>query len=64
MTVTPIDNSNGAAMPPTRIESIHIRSPDDDGTAIDVVWSISDAGDFSKYVVWVTDKPIDDIGSF
>ena len=63
VTATPIDNSNGAAMPPTRIESIQAYDhPDDDGTAIDVVWSISDAGDFSKYVVWAADKPVDDIG--
>ena len=63
VTATPIDNSNGAAMPPARIESIQAYDhPDDDGTAIDVVWSISDAGDFSKYVVWAADKPVDDVG--
>ncbi len=63
VTATPIDNSDGAAMPPTRIESIQAYDhPEDDGTAIDVVWSISDAGDFSKYVVWAADKPVDDIG--
>ena len=63
VTATPIDNSNGAAMPPNRIESIQAYDhPDDDGTAIDVVWSISDAGDFSQYVVWAADKPVDDVG--
>ena len=63
VTATPIDNSNGAATPPTRIESIQAYDhPDDDGTAIDVVWSISDAGDFSKYIVWAADKPVDDVG--
>jgi len=63
VTATPIDNSNGAAMPPNRIESIQAYDhPNDDGTAIDVVWSISDAGDFSKYVVWAADKPVDDVG--
>ena len=63
VTATPIDNSNGAAMPPSRIESIQAYDhPDDDGTAIDVVWSISDAGDFSKYIVWAADKPVDDVG--
>ena len=62
VTATPIDNSNGAAMPPNRIESIQAYDhPDDDGTAIDVVWSISDAGDFSQYVVWAADKPVDDV---
>ena len=50
-------------MPPNRIESIQAYDhPDDDGTAIDVVWSISDAGDFSQYVVWAADKPVDDVG--
>ena len=49
-------------MPPNRIESIQAYDhPDDDGTAIDVVWSISDAGDFSQYVVWAADKPVDDV---
>ncbi|MDP6223694.1 MAG: hypothetical protein QGF34_01375, partial [Candidatus Poseidoniaceae archaeon] len=63
VTATPIDNSGGAAMPPTRIENIQAYDhPDDDGTAIDVVWSISDAGDFSKYIVWAADKPVDDVG--
>ena len=62
VTATPIDNSNGVAMPPKRIESIQAYDhPDDDGTAIDVVWSISDAGDFSQYVVWAADKPVDDV---
>ena len=63
VTATPIDNSGGAAMPPTRIENIQAYDhPNDDGTAIDVVWSISDAGDFSKYVIWAADKPVDDVG--
>ena len=63
VTATPIDNSDGASIPPARIESIQAYDhPDDDGTAIDVVWSISDAGDFSKYVVWAADKPVDDVG--
>ena len=63
VTATPVDNSGGAAMPPNRIESIQAYDhPNDDGTAIDVVWSISDAGDFSKYVVWAADKPVDDVG--
>ena len=63
VTATPLDNSNGSAIPPSRIESIQAYDhPNDDGTAIDVVWSISDAGDFSKYVVWAADKPVDDIG--
>ncbi len=62
VTATPIDNSNGAAIPPNRIESIQAYDhPDDDGTAIDVVWSISDAGDFSKYIVWAADKPVEDV---
>ena len=35
VTATPIDNSNGAAMPPTRIESIQAYDhPNDDGTAM------------------------------
>ena len=63
VTATPIDNSGGVAMPPTRIENIQAYdTPNDDGTAIDVVWSISDAGDFSKYIIWAADKPVDDVG--
>ena len=63
VTATPLDNSNGAAMPPTRIENIQAYDhPDDDGTAIDVVWTVSDAGDFSHYIVWAADKPVDDVG--
>ena len=59
---TPLDNSDGASMPPSRIENIQaFDHPNDDGTAIDVVWSISSADDFSHYTVWAADKPVDDI---
>ena len=49
-------------MPPSRIENIQaFDHANDDGTAIDVVWSISSADDFSHYIVWAADKPVDDI---
>ena len=59
---TPLDNSDGASTPPARIESIQaFDHANDDGTAIDVVWSISSADDFSHYIVWAADKPVDDL---
>jgi hypothetical protein len=49
-------------MPPSRIENIQaFDHSNDDGTAIDVIWSISSADDFSHYIVWAADKPVDDI---
>jgi hypothetical protein len=62
--VTPFRNTVGSGTTPSRIGVINaFDHADDDGTAIDVVWSISDADDFSHYIVWVADKPVTDLSS-
>lgn len=62
--VTPLRNTAGSGTTPERIASVQaFDHPDDDGTAIDVVWSISDADDFSHYTVWAADQPLTDLSS-
>ncbi len=62
--VTPFRNTVGSGTTPSRIGVINaFDHADDDGTAIDVVWSISDADDFSHYIVWVADKPVTDLST-
>ena len=62
MKVTPLRNTAGSGTTPDRVDSINaFDHPDDDGTAIDVIWSISDADDFSHYIVWAADKPLSDL---
>ncbi len=64
VTATPLRNSIGSGGTPNRIGSVNAYDhPDDDGTAIDVVWTISDADDFSHYIVWVADQPVTDLSS-
>ncbi|MEZ8113257.1 MAG: hypothetical protein QMC61_06500, partial [Candidatus Poseidoniaceae archaeon] len=60
--VTPLRNTVGNGNIPDRIGTITaFDHPNDDGTAIDVIWTISDADDFSYYVVWVADQPVTDL---
>ena len=62
VTATPLRNSIGSGGTPDRVLSVNaFDHPDDDGTAIDVVWTISDADDFSHYIVWVADQPVSDL---
>ena len=35
--------------------------PDDDGTAVDVVWEPSSVDDFASYTVWVSNLPVSDL---
>ena len=60
--VTPFRNTVGNGNIPDRIGTITaFDHPDDDGTAIDVIWTISDADDFAYYIVWVADQPVTDL---
>ena len=62
VSATPLRNSIGSGGTPDRIASVNAYDhADDDGTAIDVVWTISDADDFSHYIVWVADQPVTDL---
>jgi hypothetical protein len=62
ISVTPLRNQNGQPTAPDRTEFIQaFDHPDDDGTSIDVLWSISDADDFSHYTVWAADQPLADL---
>ena len=62
VSATPLRNTIGSGGTPDRIASINAYDrPNDDGTAIDVVWTISDADDFSHYIVWVADQPVTDL---
>ena len=63
VSATPLRNTIGSGGTPDRIGSVNAYDhPDDDGTAIDVVWTISDADDFSHYIVWVADQPVSELG--
>ena len=62
VSATPLRNTIGSGGTPDRIASVNAYDrPNDDGTAIDVVWTISDADDFSHYIVWVADQPVTDL---
>tara|TARA_Y100000766_G_scaffold112496_1_gene96451 strand:- start:41069 stop:49372 length:8304 start_codon:yes stop_codon:yes gene_type:complete len=62
--VTPLRNTAGSGSVPDRVNAVNaFDHPDDDGTLIDVIWSISDADDFSHYIVWVADRPISDLSA-
>jgi hypothetical protein len=59
---TPMVNIQGQGQPPLRVEGLSAWDhPDDDGTAIDIVWNRSLASDFSHYVIWVSDYPLNDL---
>tara|TARA_B100001769_G_scaffold275009_1_gene275223 strand:- start:1029 stop:3431 length:2403 start_codon:yes stop_codon:yes gene_type:complete len=60
--VTPFRNTVGLGSIPDRIGTITaFDHPNDDGTAIDVIWTISTADDFAYYIVWVADQPVEDL---
>ena len=64
VSATPLRNSIGSGGTPARITSVNaFDRPEDDGTAIDVVWTISTADDFSHYIVWVADQPVTDLSA-
>ena len=64
VSATPLRNTIGAGGTPDRITLVNaFDHPDDDGTAIDVVWTISTVDDFSHYIVWVADQPVTDLSS-
>ena len=64
VTATPNKDTVGNGGIPNRITSIiAFDTPDDDGTAIDIVWTISDADDFAYYIVWVADQPVTNLGA-
>ncbi len=59
---TPMSNIAGQGQPPTRVEGLSAWDhPDDDGTAIDILWNRSLDPDFSHYVIWVSDYPLNDL---
>ena len=59
---TPMSNIAGQGQPPDRVEGLSAWDhPEDDGTAIDILWNRSLAPDFSHYVIWVSDYPLDDL---
>ena len=59
---TPVDNLNGEIVPPDRVNAIEVfDTPNDNGTSIDVSWSVSNSNDFGYYTVWVADRPLDSV---
>ncbi len=59
--VTPFTSSIVGIAPP-RITLIDAWDhADDDGTAIDVSWTISDAPDFAYYTIWASEHAVDDL---
>jgi len=59
---TPTADTTGVGNAPPRVEGlIAWDHPDDDGTAIDIVWDRSTAPDFSHYTIWVSDYPLNDL---
>ena len=62
VTATPLQNNIGQGATPPRITSLMaFDHPDDDGTAIDVVWEPSSVDDFASYTVWVSNLPVSDL---
>ena len=59
--VTPFTSSI-VGIAPSRITLIDAWDhPDDDGTAIDVSWTTSDAPDFAHYTIWASEHAVDDL---
>ena len=59
---TPLSNVAGAGQPPPRVLGLNAWDhPDDDGTAIDIMWNRSLAPDFSHYIIWVSEYPLNDL---
>jgi len=64
VTATPFQNIVGQGSTPPRITSLMaFDHPDDDGTAIDVVWEPSTVDDFASYTVWVSNRPVSNLAS-
>jgi len=64
VTAVPIDNLNGEVLPPDRVSSIEVfDTPNDEGTSIDISWSVSDSDDFGYYTVWIADRPLVNVAS-
>ena len=64
VTVTPFQNIVGPGTTPPRITALMaFDHPNDDGTAIDVVWEPSTVDDFASYTVWVSSAPVEDLSS-
>jgi hypothetical protein len=64
VTAVPFDNLNGEVLPPDRVASIEVfDTPNDDGTSIDISWSVSDSDDFGYYIVWTADRPLTNVAS-
>ena len=62
VTATPFQNTVGQGTTPPRITSLlAFDHPQDDGTAIDVVWEPSTVDDFASYTVWVANVPVTDL---
>ena len=62
VTATPLQNIIGQGSTPPRITSLMaFDRPNDDGTAIDVVWEPSTVDDFASYTVWVANAPVEDL---
>jgi len=50
--------------PPPRVENLSAWDHADDmGEAIDVSWSPSTVGDFSFYIIWASNQPVDDLAA-
>ena len=61
---TPFDNLAEEGPEPARLQDVSaFDHPSDDGTSIDVVWTRSDAPDFSYYTIWVSEHPLEDVSS-
>ena len=61
---TPFDNLAEGGPEPARLQDVSaFDHPFDDGTSIDVVWTRSDAPDFSYYTIWVSEHPLEDVSS-
>lgn len=59
---TPFKNTVGSGGTPDRIDSVNAYDhAEDDGTAIDIVWTVSNVDDFAYYIVWVADQPVSDL---
>jgi len=64
VTATPFQNIVGQGSTPPRITSLMaFDHPDDDGTAVDVVWEPSTVEDFASYTVWVSNRPVSNLAS-
>ena len=62
VTATPFQNTVGQGTTPPRITSLlAFDHPQDDGTAIDVVWEPSTVDDFASYTVWAANVPVTDL---